>query len=56
MTSEPRTGSLPSFQFNVDVPQTVTEIYGIEGDKPFTVLDFVVYGRFDDKITQVVAL
>jgi hypothetical protein len=46
---EPRAGTLPTIQFNIDVPETMTRIFGVEGS-PFTVLEFLVYGRFDEKV------
>lgn len=56
IASEPRTGALPSFEYNVDVPKTVTQIYGVDQEKPYSVLDLVVYGRFDELISQDDAL
>lgn len=56
IASEPRTGALPSFEYNVDVPRTVSQIYGVGQEKPFAVFDFVVYGRFDQLISRDDAL
>lgn len=50
---EPKTGTLPPFQYNVDIPKTMTEVYGVgNGEKSFNVLDFVLYARFDDTISE----
>lgn len=56
IAEQPRTGALPAFQYNVDIPKTLTEIYGVDEQRAFSVFDFVLYGRFDDKITQADAL
>ena len=45
IAQEPRSGVLPAFQFNVDIPKTMTEVYGLDDAKSFNVFDFVLYGR-----------
>lgn len=55
----PKSDPLPAFQFNVDVPKTLTQVYGDEldgGDVSFNVLDFMLYGRFDEWISREDAL
>ena len=56
IAEQPRTGVLPAFQYNVDIPKTITEIYGVNEARSFSVFDFVLYGRFDDKISEPDAL
>lgn len=46
---EPRAGTLPAMEFNVNIPAAVSKLYSVE-DKPTSVLEFIVYGRFDEKM------
>lgn len=45
IAQQPRTGSLPAFQYNVDILKTMTGIYGVDESKSFNIFDFVLYGR-----------
>jgi len=45
ISQQPRTGSLPAFQYNVDIVKTMTDIYGVDETKAYNVFDFVLYGR-----------
>ena len=47
---EPRAGTLPAMEFNVDIPAAVSKIYSVE-DRPNSLLEFIVYGRFDEKMS-----
>jgi hypothetical protein len=54
-TQEPRTGTLPGIEFNVDVAYTITRVFGAQ-DNPSSVMEFIVYGRFDEEISLKNAL
>ncbi len=45
IAQQPRTGSLPAFQYNVDIVKTMTSVYGVDETKSFNIFDFVLYGR-----------
>lgn len=55
MLQEPRAGTLPTIQYNIDVPETMTRIFGVEGS-PFVVLEFLLYARYDEKKDQYDAM
>ena len=45
ISQQPRTGSLPAFQYNIDIIKAMTDIYGVDDTKSFNIFDFVLYGR-----------
>jgi hypothetical protein len=55
ITREPRVGTFPPIDYNVDIPATAAAIFGVE-NRAYTLLNVDVYGRFDDltKDTQYI--
>ncbi len=55
ITREPRIGTFPPIDYNVDIPLTAATIFGVE-NRAYTLLNVDVYGRFDDlaKDTQYI--
>lgn len=52
---EPRVGTLPSIEYNVDVASSVMKLYSAD-EEPSSVLEFIIYGKFDEKIGMTDAL
>ncbi len=52
---EPRTGTLPAVEYNVDIASSVMKLYSAD-EEPSTVLEFIVYGKFSQRISLSNAL